>query len=43
MEGHPIKKLRNRGPIDLDQEVASYDKPCVKIVNKRNERKFNDK
>ncbi|CDW73690.1 UNKNOWN [Stylonychia lemnae] len=39
MEGHPIKKLRNRGLIDLDEETASFEKSCVKIVNKREEKK----
>jgi len=36
MEGHPLKKLKQQSVEDFEREFSSrYEKPCVKIVNKR--------
>eukprot|EP00347_Sterkiella_histriomuscorum_P007641 403348138 len=43
MEGHPIKRLRQQKVEDLDEEIARFEKPCVKIVNMREEKKEDSK
>ena len=35
MESHPIKRLRHQTFDDLEKELATFDRPCVTLVNKR--------